>query len=118
MQLLHLIEEHQCLLCFLCKLQEVCSVSPSRCLRFPEGLQALQSILTNRLQHGEAWSSPVCCSTRSSRLLSAREATVSRTDSASPLSEVQSASMASRVQPPTKTESRRKSCCSWASSNW
>src|SRR6266581_6118698 len=50
-----LLWAHHSLLCFLCQSQEVCSMSPSRYLRFPTSSQALQRILTNRLQHGKPW---------------------------------------------------------------
>src|SRR5579872_4203758 len=50
-----LLWPHHSLLCFLCKSQEVCSMSPSCCLRFPTSSHALQCILTNRLQHGKTW---------------------------------------------------------------
>src|SRR6266705_3522913 len=50
-----LLWAHHSLLCFLCQSQEVCSMSPSRYLRFPTSSLALQRILTNRLQHGKPW---------------------------------------------------------------
>ena len=89
--------------------QEEFGVGPARRLRFAALLQPLQPVLPDRLQHREARLAVRPLDRAQQALLDQSVQTAEDVERPSGLA---TASTASRVQPPTKTASRRKSVCS------